>query len=164
MRSSQAGLIVVVWALAAPALAQDADRTAPTAKETAAIDTCLAGKEGSAQRRACIGRVAEPCQTTPDGSSTVGMTVCLDREQVIWDRLLNQTYRKAMAAFDEAGQRYLKGVQQTWLTFRAQACEWPGRVYPGGTIGVPLSNACFMQQTALRALDLMEIQASLEQR
>ena len=69
-----------------------------------------------------------------------------------------------MAAFDEEGRAYLKGVQQTWLQFRTQACEWPGRVYPGGRIGGPFSGECFTEQTALRAIDLMAIRDSLKTR
>ncbi|MCG5248507.1 lysozyme inhibitor LprI family protein [Methylorubrum extorquens] len=164
MRSFRAILILSAWALAAPSVAQEADRPGSPAKDAAAIEACLKGKERSAQRRTCIGRVSGPCQETPDGSSTVGMMACFDREHTVWDTLLNRAYREAMAGFDEAGKADLKGVQQTWLKFRAQACEWPGRVYPGGTIGGPLSAECIMDQTALRALDLMTIRDSLEQR
>lgn len=162
MRPLRTILVLGICALVAPALAQDVKRTAPSAKDMAAIESCLVGKDTSTKRRACIGRIAEPCQTTPDGSSTVGMMNCFDREHAVWDSLLNRSYREAMAGFDEGGKAYLKGVQQSWLKFRAQACEWPGRVYPGGTIGGPLSGECFMQQTALRALDLMEIRDALK--
>ena len=168
MRPLRAILTLSAWALAAPALAQElaqqADQAALSAKDRTTIETCLAGQQTPGARRACIGRVSGPCQATPDGSSTVGMMACFDRENTAWDGLLNRAYREAMTAFDEEGKAYLKGVQQTWLKFRAQACEWPGRVYPGGTIRGPLSGACFMGQTALRALDLMEIRDSLEQR
>ncbi len=164
MRPLRAILTLSAWALAAPALAQEADQAALSAKDRTTIETCLAGQQTRHNRRACIGRVSGPCQDTPDGSSTMGMVTCFDRENTAWDALLNRTYREAMAAFDEGGKAYLKGVQQTWLKFRAQACEWPGRVYPGGTIGGPLSGECSMEQTALRALDLMEIRDALEPR
>ena len=164
MRSFRAILILSAWALAALSVAQEAARAAAPAKDLATIEACLAGKETSAQRRTCIGRVSGPCQETPDGSSTVGMMTCFDRENAAWDTLLNRAYREAMTSFDDAGKADLKGVQQTWLKFRAQACAWPGRVYPGGTIGGPLSGQCIMDQTALRALDLMTIWDSLKQR
>ncbi|WP_245421554.1 MULTISPECIES: hypothetical protein [Methylobacteriaceae] len=50
------------------------------------------------------------------------------------------------------------------MQFRTQACEWPGRVYPGGRIGGPLSGVCYTEQTALRAIDLIAIRDSLETR
>ncbi len=164
MRSSRAGLIVVVWALAAPALAQDADRTTPTAKETAAIESCIGGTRLKAPQRACIGRVADLCRETQDGSTTLGMNACYGREHAIWDKLLNRAYQQAMDAFDDEGKIYLRGAQQTWLKFRSQACQWPYQVYRGGTLAGPLSGDCVMQQTALRTLDLMEILDSLSQR
>lgn len=164
MRPLRAILTLSAWALAAPALAQEADQAALSAKDRTTIETCLAGQQTLHNRRACIGRVSGPCRDTPDGSSTMGMMACFDRENTAWDALLNRAYREAMAAFDEGGKAYLKGVQHTWLKFRAQACEWPGRVYPGGTIGGPLSGECSMEQTALRALDLMEIRDALEPR
>lgn len=54
MRSFRAILILSAWALAAPSLAQEADRTASPAKDAATIEACLKGKETSAKRRTCI--------------------------------------------------------------------------------------------------------------
>lgn len=108
MRSFRAIPLLWAWALAAPALAQGTEN-APGAKDTSVIESCLQGKDSAAQRRICIGRVADPCETMPDGSSTYGMMDCFDREQAIWDGLLNRVYREALAAFDEEGKAYLKG-------------------------------------------------------
>lgn len=155
--------LLLVAPLALPAFAQDAsDR--PVAQDRAVIEACLSGKTDAVQRRGCIGRVANPCQDTPDGASTVGMIGCFEREHAVWDERLNRAYREAMAAFDENGKAYLKGTQQAWLKFRAQACEWPAKVYPGGSIGGPLAADCRLDQTALRAIDLADIAASLKTR
>ncbi|MCP1547021.1 MULTISPECIES: lysozyme inhibitor LprI family protein [Methylorubrum] len=157
MRSFRAILILSAWALAAPSLAQEADRTASPAKDAATIEACLKGKETSAKRRTCIGSVAGPCRDTQDGATTMGMSACISREHAIWDKLLNRTYQQAMVGFDDEGKAYLKGAQQSWLKFRSQTCQWPYHVYRGGTLAGPLSSECFMEQTALRTFDLMEI-------
>lgn len=78
--------------------------------------------------------------------------------------MLNRFYGEAIAAFGDDGRSYMKGTQRTWLKFRDQACEWPYRAYPCGTLVGTLSAECMLTQTALRTLDLLEMRSALKER
>ncbi|WP_026608473.1 lysozyme inhibitor LprI family protein [Methylocapsa acidiphila] len=147
------------------AIADDAYRPDPTIAEKSIIERCLAESELAADRRKCIGKVAEPCRQTPAGASTAGMVDCDAREITIWDELLNKSYYDArnLAKSDEI-RAYLTDAQLAWIEFRDLACAWPRKLFPNGTIQGPLAGDCILQQTALRAIDLLELKDWLEER
>ena len=92
------------------------------------------------------------------------MIECDEREIAIWNELLNKTYGEARnASKDDAVRSYLKDAQLTWIKFRDRACEWPEKLFPDGTIRGPLSGQCMLEQTALRAIDLLELKDWLEE-
>jgi uncharacterized protein YecT (DUF1311 family) len=158
-------LAVVACGLVATAQAEDlADRATPTPEEVGAVERCVLAAPDVAGRRMCVGVVSAPCQGTPDGATTLGSNACLGREYRAWDGLLNRYYREAVDAFDDDGRSYLRSTQRAWLAFRDQACGWPYKAYPGGTIAGPLAVECLMTQTALRALDLLDLRTVLRQR
>lgn len=147
---------------ASPAAAADGFRTAtPRPADLQAIRACLGTNTLAAERRRCIGIVSGPCQAAPDGQSTMGMQQCQSREFVAWDRILNDAYRAAAQSFDESGKAYLRDVQTVWIKFRDQSCDWPSKVYPGGTISGPLTGDCLVDETANRALTLLDIEESM---
>lgn len=150
--------------LVSPAQADDAARLVPAPEEVRIVERCVSAARTAADRRLCIGAVATPCQETPEGATTLGSGACLGREHRIWDGLLNAHYSAAAAAFGEEGRVYLKDAQRAWLVFRDRACEWPYKAYAGGSIAGPLAVECLMTQTALRALGLLELKETLEQR
>ncbi len=127
------------------------------------LTSCLGTNKEPSERRRCIDLVAAPCLARPDGQSTLGMETCYERERGAWDQILNHAYGAAQAAFDETGKAYLRDGQILWIRYRDQSCQWPGKVYAGGSIVGPLNEACLRDETATRAITLMEIDESLEQ-
>ena len=148
-----AGLAV----LAAPALAQGgksgADR--PDAKAVAVIEDCLksAGTD-TVKRERCIGRVSEPCLDRKTTQSTADMTACIDREQAVWDDILNETYRRLRAKLDDGQRVKLRDMQRAWIASRDKTCAfyWD---YFQGTMAVPMSASCDNREIGRRAIFLL---------
>ncbi len=156
-------LALAMTLLAATAQAEDFRTATPRPADQKSITGCLGTNKTPEERRRCIGLVSKPCQSTPDGQSTYGMQQCQSREYVVWDQILNRVYGSAAKAFDADGKAYLRDVQSTWIKFRDQSCQWPAKVYPGGTIAAPITGDCLIDETANRAITLMEISESLAQ-
>lgn len=143
--------------------AQDFRTAVPRPDDRKTIETCLDKGKDAAGRRLCVGRVSKPCEDASEGQSTMGIEQCLSREYVVWDAVLNRTFRSAERAFGASGKIYLRDVQTTWIKYRDQSCQWPSQVYPGGTIAGPITGECLVDETATRAITLMDIDESLSQ-
>lgn len=128
---------------------------------------CLAGASAFAAQTACIGTSSGICMNSPEGGSTAGMGVCLDRELTFWDARLNANYKAQMAlakASDEETRQYnpdaasqataLRDMQRAWITYRDAACDYERSQWGGGTGGGPATLACLMELTGLQALRL----------
>lgn len=130
----------------------------------AATEACLEAAADAAARRGCVGRAAAACMAGEAGSTTVGMTVCLDGEARWWDARLNAGYRALMAAADVAdADRFegapataetLRAAQRAWIGWRDAACADEAAQWGGGTGAWPAGVACVMALTGERALAL----------
>jgi uncharacterized protein YecT (DUF1311 family) len=151
------GLVLLAFAL--PAAAQDLPFSAePT-------EACLATIPEEPE--ACIGRSADACMATPDGSTTVGAGFCLSKEAEFWDARLNaayaalmqaeQDYDAEMAELDIAAPSTsdaLREMQRAWIAWRDAACTYERSQWGGGTGGGPATAACMMRLTGEQALAL----------
>ncbi len=161
--SRRASLALGVLILAAVAMARTAEAgEQPRPDDLKTLTACLGTNKDATARRRCIDLVAAPCLAGPDGQSTLGMETCYGRERLAWDQVLNRVYGTAHTAFDAAGKTYLRDGQMLWIRYRDQSCQWPAKVYAGGSIVGPLSEACLRDETATRAITLMEIEDSLK--
>lgn len=132
----------------------------PRPEDVKAVQTCLGTDKLTADRRRCIGIVADRCLEQEGGDTTAGMTACYDRENLAWDSLLNRFYGGLQKSFDEPGRRYLKEVQAGWIRFRDDSCQWPEHVFEGGSLAGPLAVECLRDATAERTLTLMQMDES----
>jgi uncharacterized protein YecT (DUF1311 family) len=100
---------IAVWLLASPARADDKDPI------DAKLDACLA---------------------TDEGMTTAGMIGCTQTAIDAWDKRLNETYRKAMAALDPKSRDLLQKAQRGWVMFRAaeRAAEAGPWLSSGGSL------------------------------
>jgi uncharacterized protein YecT (DUF1311 family) len=162
--SRRASLALGAAILAAVATACNAGAgEQPRPDDLKTLTACLGTNKDTTARRRCVDLVAAPCLARPDGQSTLGMETCYGRERLAWDQILNRVYGTAQAAFDAAGKAYLRDGQTLWIRYRDQSCQWPAKVYAGGSIVGPLSEACLRDETATRTITLMEIEESLKQ-
>jgi len=132
-----------------------AEGDTPTAQQIAAIRTCAEKYKDDvdeAERRCLFDLVATPCQSTPEGQSNVGMADCFRLEAAIWDRLLNENYKKLREDLDDDKQiASLRDMQHAWITSRDKTCAFYD-VRIQGTMAIPMGASCLARETARRAL------------
>jgi hypothetical protein len=92
---------------------------APPAKDVATILDCLRKqdkKAGSqeAEEAACLMTVAKPCMGGDEaGVSSRRQIECLDRERLVWENILNDSYKAMMNALDPDQQAKLREMQRS---------------------------------------------------
>lgn len=139
---------VVLGAGFMPAAAQT-DK--PSAKDTAAIQSCLKSKPQA--QDSCIGVVADPCLEKDETKSTADQNACNDRELAVWDDMLNETFRRLRDKLDDQQKTKLRDMQRAWLASREKTCAFYWDYYQG-TMASPMSSYCVTKETARRALFL----------
>lgn len=144
-------LAVVVAALvASPAWAR-AGKQAAT--DSNVIPDCVKTNTGPDKDwESCIGSLSNKC--LDDAKSTAYQNACIDREQKVWDDILNETYRRLREKLDQAQQVKLRDMQRAWLTSRDTTCAFYWDFYQG-TIASPMTSSCINRETARRALFLL---------
>jgi uncharacterized protein YecT (DUF1311 family) len=134
---------------------------APAAKDVAAIGDCLrkqdnkrGGSSQEAEEAACLMILAKPCMGDNEASATARRQIdCLDREQQVWDKILNDSYTTMMNALDPDQQAKLREIQRSWIQTRDLSCGfWYD--YLQGTMANPMIRYCNNRETARRAIFL----------
>jgi uncharacterized protein YecT (DUF1311 family) len=141
--------LAVVAAQMHPALAQTDE---PDGRDSAAIRDCL--KSRPDRQDSCIGLISYPC--LDDGKkmqTTADMVGCSSRERLVWNKLLDDAYRRLRGRLDTKQQAKLGDMQRAWIASREKSCNfyWD---YFQGTLASPMIAACFNEETARRALFL----------
>lgn len=128
------------------------------AEDTRTIQDCIKTKESSNKETAesCINLVANACLDKPDAQSTVGQAECFRREHLVWDDILNETYRRLQGQLEGKLKAQLRDVQRVWIESRKQQCEFYRDVIQG-SLTIPLAASCMNTETARRALYLLSI-------
>lgn len=132
---------------------------APAAKDVATIGDCLAKQDkrrGSqeADEAACLMTVAKPCMGGDEAAASDRRKMdCLDRERLVWDKILNESYQTMMKALDPDQQAKLREMQRSWIATRDLTCAfWYD--YFQGTMANPMIAYCNNRETARRAIFL----------
>jgi uncharacterized protein YecT (DUF1311 family) len=134
-------------------LAQNAK---PSARDSAAIQSCIKSVRGSARNaERCIETIAGPCLNRPKALSTADMVACASREVAVWDDILNETYRRLRDKLDEEQKPKLRDMQRAWIESRDRTCQFYYDFHQG-TIAVPMAALCVNRETARRALFLLD--------
>jgi uncharacterized protein YecT (DUF1311 family) len=144
--------LVATLLMVVPALAQ-ADR--PDARDTAAIQGCIKAKTGRNWAwESCIGVVSEPCVKDEGAMPPSEVMACYDREKLVWDSILNESFRRLRETLDDKQQRKMREMQRTWIASRDKSC---GFIYDyfDGSMANPMMSACLSRETGRRALFLL---------
>jgi uncharacterized protein YecT (DUF1311 family) len=126
------------------------------AEDSRAIQSCIKEKESKEGADRCIGIIANPCLDTPAGQSTQGQADCYRREHLVWDDILNETYRRLQGQLEGKLKNQLRDVQRVWIESRKQQCGFIVDVIQG-SIAIPINASCMNTETARRALYLLTI-------
>lgn len=127
------------------------------AEDSRLIQNCIREKESKNEHaERCIGLVADRCLETPAGQSTQGQADCYRREHLVWDDILNETYRRLQGQFEGKLKAQLRDVQRSWLEARKLQCGFYRDVIKG-SLAIPTSASCMNSETARRAIYLLNI-------
>jgi uncharacterized protein YecT (DUF1311 family) len=142
---------------------------APAAKDVATIGDCLRkqNKEGGSQEAdeaACLMTVAKPCMGGDEtGVSSRRQIECLDRGRLVWDQIINDSYKIMMNALELEQQAKLREMQRSWIHTRDLTCAfWYD--YFQGTMANPMIAYCNNRETARRAIFLRIFAADIADR
>jgi uncharacterized protein YecT (DUF1311 family) len=146
-------LAVLLLASALPAGAQDAAQALP------AVRACL---ESDAPQ-ACAGDFARTCmQASPQGETTVGMSVCALTEAEAWDQVLNETYAALLKTAPPESAAMLRAAQRAWVAFRDADCAQEVAIWGEGSMRQIAGAECTLARTAQRVTELRDKRAALE--
>jgi uncharacterized protein YecT (DUF1311 family) len=132
-------------------LSAQAQTRQPTDKEKRLLRDCMVRvADDEARPEDCTFKlVVDPCYEK--NSSNLGTADCYRIERVIWDEILNEKYKKLMAAIEDPNvQVKLKEMQRAWIAFRDTTCDFYWHKVQG-SMSVPMTAACQLRETARRA-------------
>jgi uncharacterized protein YecT (DUF1311 family) len=148
--------LALIAATPLPARADD-----PPAKDVATIGDCLrkqAQKKGGSSQEAdeavCLMTVAKRCMGGNEAAAIDRRKIdCLDRERLVWDKIVNDSYKTMMNVLDPDQQAKLREMQRSWIHTRDLTCAfWYD--YFQGTMANPMIAYCNNRETARRAIYL----------
>ena len=142
---------------------------AAVAKDVATVGDCLGkqDKQGGSQEAdeaACLMTVAKPCMGGDETGVSSGRQIeCLDRERLVWDKIINDSYKTMMNALEPDQQAKLREMQRSWIHTRDLTCAfWYD--YFQGTMANPMIAYCNNRETARRAIFLRIFAADIADR
>lgn len=139
--------LALLAACATSAAAQSKFRAA----DSNTIQDCVKTNTGK-DWETCIGAVENPCIS--GAVSTADTIACISREQVVWEDILNETYRRLGEKLDAGQKTKLRDMQRAWIASRDKTCAfyWD---YFQGTMASPMSASCMNREAGRRALFLL---------
>ena len=142
-------------AVATVLMAVSARAEPPAPKDLKTVQACLQTKgDRPANREACIGAVANPCIGKEEERASYDVIACFDREQRVWDVLLNNAFAKLRGSLDDDQKTKLRDMQRSWLESRERTCAFYYHYFQG-TMANPMIANCNNRETARRALFLL---------
>jgi uncharacterized protein YecT (DUF1311 family) len=87
--------------------------------------------------------------------STYGMSQCLQKQAVVWDRRLNDEYAGALKRVSPQARPALRRAQRLWVKYRDANCEMYSR--HEGTVAQLWSAGCPLEMSKERALELRKM-------
>jgi uncharacterized protein YecT (DUF1311 family) len=116
------GVASVVFCLLA-ALPAKAEDDKPDPRDAAAIQQCIKAKTGRNWAwENCIGTVSEPCIKDEMAMPPSEIMACYERERLVWDSILNDSFRRLRAKLEDKQVRKMREMQRAWIASREKSC------------------------------------------
>jgi len=157
--------LALIVALPLPAQAEDA----PVAKDVATIGDCLrkqdkkGGGTQEGDEAACLMTVAKPCIGNEGAATDRRRMDCLARERLVWDQILNESYKTMMNGLDPDQQTKLREMQRSWIATRDLTCGFWYEFFQG-IMANPMIAYCNNRETARRAIFLRVFAINIAER
>ncbi len=147
-----AAILTLLGLLAAPAFAQT-DK--PSVRDSAKIQDCIKTRTGHHWNwENCLGVVSNFCAKDEGSMTSRQVMDCIKREQLVWDDILNETFRRLREKLNDAQQTKLREMQRAWIMSRDKSCDFL-MDYFDGTMANPMIAECVTRETGRRALYLL---------
>ena len=88
---------------------------------------------------------------------------CLDRERLVWDKVLNNSYKTMMKALDADQQTRLREMQRSWMQTRDLTCAFWYDYFQGATAN-PMIGLLQQPRAARRAIFVRVFAADIADR
>lgn len=139
---------------------------APDTRDVKTIAACLQSFDKAAAPQeayeACVARIANRCMKD-NGALDRKQVECFDRERMVWDKIVNDSYKTMMDGLEPEQQDKLKAMQRSWIHTRDLTCTfWYD--YFQGSMANPMMASCNNRETARRAIYLRIFANDLAQR
>lgn len=82
------------------------------------VPLLFAAASAAADQADPVDDALQACLARPAAGSTAGMEQCFDAAILAYDKQLNTTYGRVMAALDPKSKELLRSAQRAWLAFR----------------------------------------------
>ena len=123
-------------------------------RDTAVVDACIKEARGkSGHLEDCVGAVADACLSETAGQAAARAEACYNREHLVWEDMLAAAYERLRKGLQGTQAAKLQSSQKVWLEARKQSCEFYWE-FLRGTAASPHAGACYMRETANRAIYL----------
>lgn len=87
------------------------------------------------------------------GGATPDILDCIEAETQVWDKALNDAYKRTMSKLPEARRSGLQAAQRAWIKFRDANCAFMNDP-DGGQEAHMAANECVLRMTAERAIEV----------
>lgn len=129
---------------------------APDARDVRTITACLQSFDKAAASQesyeACVSKIADPCTKGDEGTNKKQIT-CFDRERLVWDHIVNDSYKTIIDGIEPEQQDKLRAMQRSWIQTRDLTCNFWYEFFQG-SMAYPMIAACNNRETARRAIYL----------
>ena len=162
-----------LWLLLAIAICSFASTAAraaeaPDPKDVKTIRSCLnvpvtssSSQEGDETR--CLLKIAKDCIGDAGAASDAKQVACYDREQLAWDKIVNDAFKTMVNALDPDQVGKLREMQRAWIHDRDLTCGF-WYVYFQGTMANPMIASCQNRETARRGIFLNVFAVDISER
>ncbi|MGC1467359.1 MAG: lysozyme inhibitor LprI family protein [Pseudolabrys sp.] len=150
-----AGLLALLAFAVCAASARDKH---PNPGDSNALQDCIktsapAGKS-TTEAESCIGTLVNVCAPHRESMPSAAVITCIRRESVVWDDILNESFRRLRLKLDAAQQAGLRDMQRAWIASRDKTCAFYRDFYQG-SMANPMVAECINRETGRRALFLL---------
>jgi uncharacterized protein YecT (DUF1311 family) len=160
------GCLVVLSFLTCFLTSHAAVAETPDAQDVRKITACLQRFDKAAASQeayeACVSKIATPCIKGDEGRDRKQIE-CFDRERMVWDKIVNDSYKTIMDGIEPEQQEKLRAVQRSWIQTRDLTCNFWYDFFQG-SMAYPMIAQCNNRETARRAIYLRVFVDNLSQR
>lgn len=126
----------------------------PTAREIAAIETCVDKNKDDideGEQRCLFKLVADRCIGDVGAAPNWKLADCYRIEGSIWDDLLNRNYKRLLETLDDEQTIKARAMQRAWIAYRDTTCQFYWDKIRG-TMANFMISACNARESARRAM------------